>query len=53
MWNMLMHFFADLILFTAGTAVLLFWIVVLVLLAIEIKDIITEHYFGSDEEEEN
>jgi len=50
MWHALLHFFSDLILFTAGTAVSLFWVVVIVLLAIEGKDIITEHYFNKEDE---
>jgi hypothetical protein len=47
-----LHFCANLILFTAGTAVLLFWIVVFVLLGIEIRDIVTEYYMGKKPEEE-
>lgn len=53
----LLDFFSDLILFTAGLAVFIFWIICLVVVAIEAHDIVVEHYLPStrknNEEEEN
>lgn len=47
-----LHFCANLILFTAGTAVLLLWIVGLVAVSIEIHDVIKEHYLTKEEEDD-
>lgn len=47
-----LHFCSNLILFTAGTAVLLLWVIIFVLLGIEIKDIVNEYYLGRKPEEE-
>lgn len=46
-----LSFLSDLILFTAGIAVLLFWLVLLVGIAIETYDFITKKD-DTDEEEE-
>ena len=44
----ILPFFSDLILFTAGLLVLLFWLVIIVLVVIEIHDIIVSR--GKEEE---
>lgn len=44
----ILGFFSDLILFTAGLAVAIFWLVILVAVAIEVYDLIT----GKDDDDD-
>jgi len=48
MWEAILNFFSDLILFTAGVAVLLFWVAIFMVIAIEVHDLI----FGEPEKED-
>lgn len=44
----ILEFFSNLILFTAGLGVLIFWIILLVLIGIEIYDAFTEEDIEED-----
>lgn len=48
--DILLHFFANLILFTAGLLVVVFWIIAIIVAAVEGHDIYLE-YYKSDQED--
>ena len=45
----LLSFLSNLILFTAGLVVVIFWIIALVIIAIEIWDLISGRWKGNDD----
>lgn len=47
----ILSFFSDLILFTAGLAVAIFWIIILIIVVDEIIDLIVESRNKNNEEE--
>lgn len=49
MWEAILAFFSDLILFTAGVGVVIFWLAIFMVIAIEVHDLI----FGEGEKEDS
>lgn len=49
MWDAILSFMSDMILFTAGLAVFVFWLAIFMAIAIEVHDLI----FGEPNKEES